>query len=229
MGDRETRRQGDSETLMPAPAWNRQRLILIRVAALAGMIGPILLGGVIVVLTVLEYDFLLSLRWHPLYATTIDWPSGLALGPYGWSMVSAFILSGLLLACFAVGLHWQLTNADKLSWAPRLLFVAAVAMMLLGFKTDPTYRTTPHTVHGLIHDAAFVLLGLTLLPALFLLALRFQRDPVWQPYARYTLITVLVIAPAFALKGIAFYLFLAGVLLWFEIIAVRLWQLTRTH
>ncbi len=209
--------------------WSRQRWPLIRAVALAGMLGPILLAGVIVILTILEYDFLRGLRWHPLYATTIDWPSGLTLGPYGWIMVSAFILSGLLLAGFALGLHWQLTRTGELSWAPRLLFVAAVAMILLGFKTDPTYRTTPHTTHGLIHDGAFVLLGLTLLPAMFLLARRFQQDPVWQPYARYTLITVLVIAPAFALKGIAFYLFLVGVLLWFEIIALRLWQSTHTN
>lgn len=209
--------------------WNRQRLSFVRIAALAGMLGPILLGGVIVGLTVLEYDFLRSLRWHPLYATTIDWPSGLALGPYGWIMVSAFIVAGLLLACFALGMHWQLTRVGELSWASRLLFVAALAMMLLGFKTDPTYRTTPHTVHGLLHDGAFVLLGLTLLPAMFLLARRFQHDPVWHNYARYTLITVLVIAPAFALKGIAFYLFLTGVLLWFEIIAIRLWRITQAR
>lgn len=211
------------------PVWSRQRLIFVRGAALAGMLGPLLLGGVIIGLTGLEYNFLRSLRWHPLYATTIDWPSGLALGPYGWIMVSAFILCGLLLACFALGLHVQLTRPGELPWVSRLLFVAAVAMILLSFKTDPTYRTTPHTVHGLIHDGAFVLLGLTLLPAMFLLARRFQHDSIWHPYARYTLITVLVIAPAFALKGIAFYLFLAGVLLWFEIIAFRLWQITQAH
>lgn len=201
--------------------------MFIRAAALAGMIGPILLGGVIIVLTWLEYDFLLSLRWHPLYATTIDWPSGLSLGPYGWIMISAFIISGILLAGFALGLYWQLTTETGACRAPLLLFAASVAMMLLGFRTDPTYRTTPHTIHGLIHDSAFVLLGLTLLPALFLLARCFQRDLAWRPYADYTLITVYMIAPAFALKGIAFYLFLVGILTWFEIIAIRLWTLTR--
>jgi hypothetical protein len=201
--------------------------MFMRVAALAGMIGPLLLGGVIIVLTWLEYAFLLSLRWHPFYATTIDWPSGLSLGPYGWVMISAFILSGLLLACFALGLDWQLQTETGRCRAPLLLLAAAVAMMLLGFKTYPTYRTTPHTIPGLLHDAAFVLLGLTLLPAQFLLARCFQERPAWRPYARYTYITVFTIAPAFALKGIAFYLFLVGVLTWFEIIALHLWTLVR--
>ena len=191
------------------------------------MIGPLLLGGVIVILTWLEYAFLLSLRWHPLYATTIDWPSGLSLGPYGGVMISAFILSGLLLAGFTFGLYKALAADPGAKRATVLLFIAALAMLFLGFKTDPTYRTTPHTVHGLIHDGAFVLLGLTLLPAMFLLARIFQRNPGWHDYARYTLITVLVIAPAFALKGIAFYVFLAGVLAWFEVIAIRLWQTTQ--
>lgn len=202
--------------------------LFIKIAALAGMIGPLLLGSVIVVLTWLEYDFLLSLRWHPLYATTIDWPSGLSLGPYGWVMISAFIFVGLLLACFALGLYWQLRTPTSVCQSPLLLFASAVAMMLLGFKTDPTYRTTPHTIPGLIHDSAFVLLGLTLLPAMFLLARAFQQVATWRHYACYTFITVLIIAPAFALKGIAFYIFLIGVLTWFELIAIRLWAVTRT-
>lgn len=193
------------------------------------MLGPLLLGGVIIVLTFVEYDFLRTLRWHPLYATTIDWPSGLSLGPYGWVMISAFILSGLLLAGFALGLYKELAADAGAKRATVLLFSAALAMLLLGFKTDPTYRTTPHTIHGLLHDGAFVLLGLTLLPAMFLLAHIFRRNPRWRDHARYTLITVLVIAPAFALKGIAFYVFLAGVLAWFEITAIRLWQVTQVE
>ncbi|MFN8486329.1 MAG: hypothetical protein U0350_01980 [Caldilineaceae bacterium] len=96
--------------------------LFIKVAALAGMIGPTLLGGVIIVLTFVEYDFLLSLRWRPLYATTIDWPSGLSLGPYGWIMVSAFVLSGLLLAGFALGLHLQLAADPTAKQATVLLF-----------------------------------------------------------------------------------------------------------
>ena len=51
---------------------------MIKLAARAGMIGPALFGVVLTILTILKYDFLLSLGWHPINAPTFDWPSGLA-------------------------------------------------------------------------------------------------------------------------------------------------------
>ena len=64
---------------------------MIKLAARAGIIGPILFGIVLLALTILEYEFLLSLGWRPLQP--LDWPSGLALGPYGWIMTLTFLLS----------------------------------------------------------------------------------------------------------------------------------------
>ncbi len=62
---------------------------MIKLAARAGILGPLLFGGVVTTLTILKYDFLLSLGWDPLYAPTFDWPSGLSLGKYGWIMICA--------------------------------------------------------------------------------------------------------------------------------------------
>ena len=47
------------------------------------LIGPLLFALVVVTLTLLQYDFLRGLGWDPINAPTFDWPSGLALGPYG--------------------------------------------------------------------------------------------------------------------------------------------------
>jgi len=58
-------------------------LFIQRITILLGIIGPILLASTIITLTFIEYDFLLTLRWHPLYAPTTDWPSGLSLGEQG--------------------------------------------------------------------------------------------------------------------------------------------------
>lgn len=74
------------------PLINNQRAI--HVAALAGMAGPLLLGGTIAALTWLQRDFMRGLGWNPISAPTLDWPSGLALGPYGNVMEAAFIGSG---------------------------------------------------------------------------------------------------------------------------------------
>src|SRR5437016_14308436 len=88
-------------------AWNTDQALrmnrLTKLAALAGMIGPLLFGSVLLVLTVVEYDFMRSLGWEPLSVTTVVWPSGLALGPYGYVMTAAFLVNGLLVECLLSG------------------------------------------------------------------------------------------------------------------------------
>lgn len=78
------------------------------------------------------------------------------------------------------------------------------------------------------HDSAYVLLGLTLLPGMFLLATELHHRERWRSLALPTLLTMLLAAPAFALKGAAFYSFLVVILGWFLLIAGRLWRLTRS-
>jgi hypothetical protein len=188
------------------------------------MLGPIMLGGTIVGLTLTQYTFMRGLRWHPLYAPTSDWPSGLALGPYGLLMVAAFICAGLLLPIFALGLHRVLGASSVWRGGCGFLVLGGLAMMLLGFKIDPTYANTPRTIHGMVHDLAFGLLGLSFTLALVGLWRRFACQPRWQGHARYTLLTAMLVVPAFALKGLLFYLFLANTLAWIELTAIRLWR-----
>jgi hypothetical protein len=194
----------------------------------AGVSGPLLLGGTILSLTLRQQAFLRSLGWEPLLAPTVDWPSGLALSPDGSWMVAAFLTSGALLSVFAAGLHHHLTASGRPPWGTRLLGVAGLALALLAFKTDPTYLPTPRTLAGAVHDGAYVLLGLSLLPGMLLLAVELRHRERWRTLTLPTLLTVLLAAPAFVLKGAAFYGFLALILTWFLLIAGRLWQLTRT-
>ena len=72
----------------------RRRAAMIRTAAIAGMAGPVLFVGVLVVLTVVQYDFMLRIGWQPLEDPAGAWPSGLALGPYGWVQISNFCGGG---------------------------------------------------------------------------------------------------------------------------------------
>jgi hypothetical protein len=197
--------------------------VIVRVAATLGMAGPLLLGGAIAALTWLERDFMRGLGWDPIGAPTLDWPSGLALGPYGGIMEAAFIGSGMGMIIFAAGLQRGVAHPKQWS-GPALLAVAGGALMLLASKTDPTLSHAPPTWHGRLHDAAFVLLGMALLPAMLLLARRFRHDPAWRGHAGYTLATLLLAAPAFVLKGLAFYVFLAAMLLWVTLTAARLWR-----
>ena len=194
----------------------------IRLSARAGMIGPFLFGAVLVSLTTLKYDFLLSLGWHPLRAPTFDWPSGLALGDYGWIMTATFILSGLMMTLFALGLCLSLPRTRPTRIGTLLLSLAGLALAGLAFTTDPTIRSISVTWHGRLHDSSFILLGLTLMPSMILLGLAFRQDAHWKNLSLYTWMTVGLAIPTFWLKGAAFYVFMLAVLLWSRLVAVRL-------
>ena len=192
----------------------------IRLAALAGIFGPFVLGSVIAVLTIVEREFMLSIGWR--LDAPLDWPSGLALGPYGWIMTLTFLLCGLLIILFASGLRLSLPSIRLASISIWLLVLAGVGMIGLISPTDRTLPTSPRTWHGILHDASFVVIGLTLMPAMILLGFVFRRDEHWKNLAAYTWMTVALAVPTFWMKGFAFYVFLLAILVWCEAIAIRL-------
>ena len=193
-----------------------------KAAILSGLIGPILFALVVTTLTIVKYDFLLSLGWHPIYAPTFDWPSGLALGDYGWIMTATFIVSGFMMTLFASGLRLSLPRSRVAFISTFTLSLAGIALAGLAFTTDPTIRSTPATWHGQLHDLSFVLLGVTLMPSMLLLGFVFREDDCWKSLSSYTWLTVALALPAFWLKGAAFYVFMLAVLTWSEVIAIRL-------
>jgi hypothetical protein len=198
--------------------------MIITAAAIAGVMGPALFGSVLLALSALEYDFMLGVGWRPVANPAGAWPSGLALGPYGFAQVANFVVSGLLLAFFSLGLHLGATNGHGSPFGSVLLFVAGTAMALMGFETDPIRRIGPRSLHGLIHDAAYVIFVLCFLAALFLLWRRFEADPRWRGHARYTMATGILAVLLLLLPGVAYYLFIVSLLAWIKVTAIRLWR-----
>jgi hypothetical protein len=190
---------------------------VIRWAAWAGILGPILFAMVVTGLTILDADFMRTLGWDPL-GRVIDWPSGLAMGPHGWAMTITFFVCGALMALFAYGL--KLALQDRL--ATTLLMLAGFAMMGLVFTSQPTIGRTFYTWHGFLHDAFFVVLGVTLMPGMLLLGRVFQKEERWKSIALYTWATLALVIPTFWMKGVAFYGFLLAILTWSEVVAFRL-------
>ena len=94
------------------------------------------------------------------------------------------------------------------------------------FTTDPTLRSTPATWHGRLHDLSFVLLGVFMLLSMLGLGRAFQNDARWRRFGLYTFVTAACALPSFALKGIAFYLFLGAILTWSVTIAIQLLRLS---
>jgi hypothetical protein len=196
---------------------------LVRVALAAGVAGPAMLAVVITGLTVAQYQFMRSLGWHPWRAPTVDWPSGLALGPYGEVMVVTFVASGMLLLLFAAGLRELLPSVA----GPIFLGTAGVGMMLMAFKVDASYLEQPRSWHNNIHDAAFGLLGVSLLCAFVAFGISLSRRQGWRGFARWSLLSAMLVVPAITIKGVLFYLFLINTLTWIAYIARRLRRLTR--
>ena len=190
---------------------------LIDLTSLAGILGPILFAIVLTALTIIQNDFMRTLGWNPT-GPVIDWPSGLALGPYGWLMTVTFFVCGALMAFFAYGL--KLAFHDSL--ATTLLMIAGFAMMGLIFTTDPTLTTVRKSWHGILHDSCFALLGLTLMPGMLLLGRVFQKHEPWKNLSVYTWITLALILPTFWLKDVFFYVFLLAILMWSVVVAMRL-------
>jgi hypothetical protein len=197
---------------------------MIMAAALAGMLGPVLFVTVLLALTTLQYDFMLGIAWRPIADPAGAWPSGLALGPYGPLQDANFAASGLLLMLFAMGLRLGV-GARGWEAGTALLFVAGTAMSLMGFESDPIRRVGPRSLHGLVHDAAYVLFVLAMLAALFSLWRRFSKHLRWRGHARYTLATGMLAMLLLLLPGVAYYLFIVTLLAWIFVIAVRLWSL----
>ncbi len=199
-----------------------ERILRVREAAVAGIVGPALFALVVVALTVVQYDFMIETGWRPVTDPAGAWPSGLALGPYGWVQSFNFAVSGVLLVVFAIGLHRGIVGGSKVG--PALLLISGVAMALLAFETDPIIRSGPRTLHGWVHDLAFILFFVSLAPSFFFLWRRMKRDPFWRIYGRYTLVTGLFAVPLFLLPGPTYYLSLVLVLAWLEVLAIRLRQ-----
>ena len=202
------------------------------------LLGPILFAVVLVTLTIVQYDFMRGLGWHPINDPTFDWPSGLALGKYGIMMTATFIISGLLIAALALRLKADLKPSPALApgasvnqtqgrpagtskAGSTLLALSGLALAGLAFTTDPTIRDYPATWHGPLHDLSFVLLGLTLFPAMIVLGFAFRNNESWRNLSIYTWLTLAFAIPAFVLKGAAFYVFLFAILVWCEVIAIR--------
>jgi hypothetical protein len=127
-----------------------------------------------------------------------------------------------MMTIFASGLRLSLPRTQLTLISTVILSLSGLALAGLAFTTDPTIRSTPTTWHGRLHDLSFVLLGLTLMPAMILLGFAFRKEEYWKTLSAYTWVTAAFAFPAFWIKGAAFYIFILAVLAWNEIVAIRL-------
>ncbi len=206
------------------------RFLTTRRAALAGMLGPVLWVSVLILLDILQYDFLISIGSNPLRTAPA---SENGMGPYGWLYVASDFVLGVLVVLFAVGLWrtvkhtiWaRLGLAAQLAFGFGFLFGAAPCECLPGQQPG---------LSGQIHTVASLVLLLATIPMPFFMGLAFRSDEHWQPYAWYSILTGLLAPVLFVTANNLppifswFYLWLLAIpYAWLVIIAHHLWQLTQ--
>lgn len=123
--------------------------------------------------------FLGGLLVLDLLAGRVD-VSGHELGPRGWLMHLVFVVSGLLVLTFAVALGRHLKGRRGGRTASVFVGLFAVGTLLGTSTPDPD---DPHTWHGLLHFAGFLLVALALVPAMIAFAVAVRGDRRWRGYA----------------------------------------------
>src|SRR5579859_730356 len=164
--------------------------------------------------------------------------SNLELGVGGWIQITNYIVCGVLLLGFAIGLRLLLRTGRGSTWGPILLGIYGLTFIGTGiFVTDPVLgyplgaSSTP-TVHGTLHDLFGQLQFISLAVTCFVLARRDAADPARRGWSWYSLATGLLIAASdavfvltFKLDGPAGLIERIGIIggcCWIALLAIRL-------
>jgi uncharacterized protein DUF998 len=105
---------------------------------------------------------------HPGYDLVRQTISSLELVSNGWTQQVNFIVFGLLISCFAVGIRKELSGGFGATAFPILQVVVALGLIISGiFVADPL-----HTIGDYISFLALII-------GFFVIARRFAQEPDW--------------------------------------------------
>lgn len=179
-----------------------EQSLLLRLLLACGLIGPLLFIIVFLIEGVTRADY------NPLRYPV----SSLSIGDLGWIQAANFLMVGLLLFAFALGLRRILRNSRGGTWGPLLIGLASIGLFGAGiFTTDPIFgypSSAPlvlaqYTTHGHLHDTFSLLLFAGLPAVCFVFCRRFATlgERGW---AVYSLLAGLAMLATFVLAAIGF-------------------------
>lgn len=168
---------------------------LTRLLLLCGVIAPPLF---IVV-------FLIEGATRPGYSAWRNFVSSLSLSASGWVQIANFLVCGLLLLAFALGLRRVLRHGPGALWGPLLLGIVGLGLITAGiFVTGPSlgyppdvHGIPPKTLHATIHGLAGLVVFSSVAAACFVMARRFAGDPTWKGWTLYSVVSGLVVVVFF--------------------------------
>lgn len=216
----------DSKTLTTLGLLN-----VYSVLALASVVAP-----VIFIITNLTAAF----SAYPEYNFIRDSISSLAWTPLGWVQTIGFMITGLLIEAFIVGLILSIrAGCIRGGWGFKLgagIFVFfGFGILLVGaLHTDPA--GSPKTIEGMIHGVVAGIVFWFFPIASLLIAHCLRKEPYWKGLFLFTIITsglalALLIARVWLPSELSWFGLYERILvldefIWFEIIAVRFLRLS---
>jgi Protein of unknown function (DUF998) len=159
-----------------------RHIIRVRGPALAGIIGPILFWLALIVLG----------QTQSAYSALRSDISLLSLGANGWIQTVNFVIFGLLVMVFQMGL--QRAVAPGKAWGLLNIVALAFGLGLLAIAVFPTDRVGTWTVHGIIHLGIVVALALVLPLICLMTAARLKPRASWRGYAEFSVFIGVVVA-----------------------------------
>lgn len=150
-----------------------------RLSAWAGILAPIIFVGVFTVEGILRSG----------YDPVSMYISALSLGARGWIQVSNFIVLGLLLFVFTLGLSKEFQTGKASRGGIIALCILSILFLISGpFVMDRAETPTDQmTVHGLIHGLSGGIVFLLMPITIFIFLRRFIADAQWQSFRWWTL------------------------------------------
>ena len=127
--------------------------------------------------------------------------SMLSLGDGGWVQVTNFVITGLLMITFAIGLRRVLVSGRASVWGPLLIGVNGLGLIGAGvFNVDPGRGYPPGasveavtTMNGYLHTAWSLVAFLSMALACLVFARRFALRPGGRAWAAYSVLTAIIV------------------------------------
>jgi hypothetical membrane protein len=167
------------------------RVSTVRAAALAGITGPI-----VFTLTFLVQQLARRAEYDPIAEPV----SALEAGPNGWIQQANFVVFGVLLFVFALGVHRGIARSRFGILGPALLGVASIGLILaaaLPLREDAagaTYDPGGHFIAGIMFFSSTSL-------AMLVLSHRLAKDPRFRTLAIYSAVCGALALTGFVVMG----------------------------
>jgi hypothetical membrane protein len=171
-------------------AASTDRVPTVRIAALAGITGPI-----VFTLTFLVQQVARRAEYDPIAEPV----SALEAGPYGWIQQTNFVVFGVLLLAFAFGVNRGVARSGFGTVGPALLGVGAIGLFLAAAfplrenAAGVTYDPGGHFIAGITF---FLSTSLALV-----LSRRLAQDPRFRNLAIYSAVCGLLALAGFVVMG----------------------------